>query len=303
MTPAPLLDPYTILAVDDSPETLSMLNDTLSDAGYQVLVALNGKQALSIIQNVTPDIILMDAKMPQMDGYETCRRLKSKLDLRHIPVIFMTGLTDEDSISSAFGAGAVDYVTKPVNTQELNLRVSAHLTNSKLMQSARMALDVSGRYYFATDAYGNFLWATPESLAFLADQGIENEWLMSRLPEFLQSFLYQPDNVTDQKKRLVDTKETVFIQPLSSKKQGEFLFQLVIEKTEGNTGKLKSLFNLTDREAEVLVWVARGKTNREVAIILDISPRTINKHLEQIFKKLGVENRTGAAGMVLKLID
>jgi PleD family two-component response regulator len=104
-----------VLIVDDSPETLSMLNDTLDAAGITVLVALEGQQALTIAASISPDIILMDAIMPNMDGFETCRRLKENPDLAHIPVIFMTGLTDSESVVRGLEAGGVDYINKPVN--------------------------------------------------------------------------------------------------------------------------------------------------------------------------------------------
>ena len=87
-----------VLIVDDMPETLCMLNDTLDEVGLKVLVALEGEQALMIANNIVPDVILLDAIMPNMDGFETCKRLKENPDLAHIPVIFMTGLSDTESV-------------------------------------------------------------------------------------------------------------------------------------------------------------------------------------------------------------
>src|ERR1700685_809759 len=82
-----------VLVVDDSPDTLRLLTDALGDAGMTVLVAIEGEQALAIVAKITPDIILMDAEMPSIDGFETCRRLKRNKTLAHVPVIFMTGLS------------------------------------------------------------------------------------------------------------------------------------------------------------------------------------------------------------------
>ncbi|MEZ5511077.1 MAG: response regulator, partial [Gammaproteobacteria bacterium] len=103
-----------VLVVDDSPETLGMLNQALDDAGMTVLVALEGLQAVSIARKMQPDVILLDAMMPNLDGFATCRILKREPDLADVPVIFMTGLSDTEHVVKGFEAGGVDYVTKPV---------------------------------------------------------------------------------------------------------------------------------------------------------------------------------------------
>ncbi|WP_188149938.1 response regulator, partial [Teredinibacter waterburyi] len=90
-------DTRLILIVDDSPDTLGMLNDALENTGMTTLVALDGNQAITIAQKLTPDVILLDAIMPIIDGFETCEKLKSNPALRNIPVIFMTGLSDTES--------------------------------------------------------------------------------------------------------------------------------------------------------------------------------------------------------------
>lgn len=88
---------YTVLVVDDSPDSLSLINDILEKEGISTLVALEGGQAITIAEQIKPDIILLDAMMPKIDGFETCARLKQNRELQHIPVIFMTGLTDSKS--------------------------------------------------------------------------------------------------------------------------------------------------------------------------------------------------------------
>ena len=87
-----------VLVVDDSPNTLRMLTDAIEEAGMTVLVALDGEQALSLTERITPDIILLDALMPGLDGFEICRRLKRHSALSHVPVIFMTGLTETEDV-------------------------------------------------------------------------------------------------------------------------------------------------------------------------------------------------------------
>ncbi len=116
-----------ILIVDDTPANIQTLTAILKANGYQISVATNGKQALDVLARVHPDLILLDVMMPEMDGYETCRRLKADEQLSQIPVIFLTAKTETADIVQGFELGAVDYVTKPFNTHELLARVRTHL--------------------------------------------------------------------------------------------------------------------------------------------------------------------------------
>ncbi|MEX1664630.1 response regulator [Zhongshania arctica] len=288
-----------VLIVDDSPDTLSMLNDTLDQAGITVLVALEGAQALTIAANITPDVILMDALMPNMDGFETCRRLKENRDLAHIPVIFMTGLSDTESIVKGFTAGGVDYITKPVKGDELIARMLAHLSNARLTLSARVALDSAGQFLFSAAADGNLLWATPQAYHLLEDAGLDTQWLSENLPTQLRQLLAPHFN--KEKGLLIKAAEKALeIRYISQTGSDEYLLQLIDMERPSDVDRLRSALPMTERESEVLLWIAHGKTNREIGTILSMSPRTANKHLEQIFRKLNVENRTAAAVIALK---
>ncbi|HSC85107.1 MAG TPA: response regulator, partial [Pseudomonas sp.] len=128
-----------ILIVDDTPDNLALLSDALDDAGYMVLVALDGLSALSRIQRRRPDLILLDAMMPGLDGFETCRRIKEQAQTADIPVLFMTALTDSEHVVEGFAAGGSDYVTKPIHTEEVLARVASHLRTARVLQSARAA--------------------------------------------------------------------------------------------------------------------------------------------------------------------
>ena len=119
-----------VLVVDDSPESLGMLNIALNTQGYTALVALNGIQALAIIEKVEPDVILLDAVMPEMDGFETCKRLKKLLP--NTPIIFMTGLTDIEDVVKGFEAGGIDYVTKPISPDEVIARIKSFILTPKI---------------------------------------------------------------------------------------------------------------------------------------------------------------------------
>ncbi|MBP2157948.1 MULTISPECIES: bifunctional diguanylate cyclase/phosphodiesterase [Asticcacaulis] len=126
-----------ILVVDDNPLNLGVLVDHLEIHGYEVLVALGGLEALERIGYVQPDLVLLDIMMPDLDGFETCRRLKQQDHMRDVPVIFMTALTDVDSKVKAFGAGGVDYVSKPFQVEELLARVRTHLALREAQQGLR----------------------------------------------------------------------------------------------------------------------------------------------------------------------
>src|SRR5512140_3444483 len=156
------------LVADDSPETLRLLTDALDGAGMTVMVALDGAGAMRIVEQITPDIVLLDAVMPGMDGFETCKRLKRDAGLANTPIIFMTGLAETEHIVRGLEAGGVDYVTKPIVIEEMLARIRVHLANARLTQSARAALDVSGRFLLAVNLQGTIMWATPQAQKLLS---------------------------------------------------------------------------------------------------------------------------------------
>ena len=121
-----------VLAVDDNPANLGLLFDVLDDSGFEVLVAQSGESALKRAEATLPEIVLLDIMMPDIDGFETCRRLKANEATRHIPVIFMTAVTGTADKVKGFELGAVDYITKPIQPEEVLSRVKTHLTIQRL---------------------------------------------------------------------------------------------------------------------------------------------------------------------------
>ena len=206
-----------VLIVDDTPDNLALLSDALERAGYKVLVAMDGISALERMQRMRPDVVLLDAMMPGLDGFQTCQRMKAMRAIADIPVLFMTALTESEHVLEGFAAGGVDYVTKPIHPEEVLARVAAHLRTARILQSARS---------------------------------------QQRAPR---------PSLDDEQVQL----------------------------------ELVQRFALTLRELEVLQWVACGKTNRDIGTILGLSPRTVNKHLEHVYVKLGVETRTAAAAVAM----
>ena len=297
-----------VLVVDDSPDTLRMLTDAIEEAGMTVLVAREGAQALAMIARVTPDVILMDAVMPGMDGFETTRQLKHDKGLAHVPVIFMTGLSETGDIIKGLNAGGVDYVTKPIVPEELLARIRVHLANARLARSAYTALDVSGRFLLAANLEGQLLWCTPQATSLLGAAIRDFSAKYYVLPPDVQRWLGEragdaspaPDTVelkSDQGRVRLRLSFVGQIGP------DEILLRLMEGEVGTEAELLKRKLMLTQREAEVVLWIARGKANRDIAEILSLSPRTVNKHLEQIFSKLGVENRTAAAAIAVRALS
>lgn len=126
---------HTILIVDDNPTNLGVLSNYLKQYGFRILVARNGESALQKAHYVEPDIILLDVMMPGLDGFETCRRLKADEATQEIPIIFMTALSDAGDKVRGFQAGGVDYITKPLQHEEVLARIGAHLSIRELTRS------------------------------------------------------------------------------------------------------------------------------------------------------------------------
>jgi DNA-binding NarL/FixJ family response regulator len=286
----------TILVVDDAPDSLRFLTDTLEGEGYGVRIARSGEAALASLAAELPDLVLMDAVMPGIDGFETTRRLKADPALAQVPVIFMTGLTEPQHVVDGLEAGGVDYVKKPIQLAELLARLRVHLGNARITAGATAALDASNRPLMALDGDGRILWTTPRSAAILTARF--GAGVGDRLPPALAGQLLR---VGDGRVRHdIDGGRLEFALVATA---GEERHYRISETLEGAEEKLLAQrHGLTEREAEVLLWISRGKANREISEILGISPRTVNKHLEQIFEKMGIENRASAAAAAVKTL-
>jgi DNA-binding NarL/FixJ family response regulator len=304
-----------VLIVDDVPDNLAVLHDALDESGYTVLVATSGDAALARAAQARPDIVLLDAVMPGLDGFEVARRLKAAPATATIPIIFMTGLTETEHVLQAFGAGVVDYVTKPVRTRELIARIESHLRNARAQGQARRALDAFGHATMVVRARdGRRLWQTalardligrhfpgvpepavpPPVLAWIAREALRRR--AGAPPQGL--------TVGQGVQRLSFAMHAM--DDGAAADDGAAGEWLVVLREDSEAALLEALARafpqLTSREAEVLYWVTQGKTNRDIGDILSLSPRTVHKHLEHVFEKLGVETRTAAAALALSRI-
>jgi DNA-binding NarL/FixJ family response regulator len=286
-----------VLVVDDTPGTLGVLNEVLEDAGYTVLMAQSAAAAMVVVERVLPDIILIDAVMPGMDGFEACRRMKRNPALAAVPIVFMTGLTESEDVVRGLEAGGVDYVTKPLQLAEVVARIRVHLTGARRTQSAQKALDTAGRFLLATDTLGALVWATPQAATLLAGAGGDDEIACPWVPDWLAE---PAEPVPGQIAAAVGEARVLQFVYVGRMAPDEVLFRIMETRSSTEEARLRDRLGLTVREAEVLLWIGHGKGTRDIAEILGMSPRTVQKHLEQIYSKLGVENRAAAAAIAIR---
>lgn len=299
-----------LLIVDDVPANLGVLLDFLGDEDYEVLVAESGEGALSQLTYARPDIILLDVSMPGLDGYETCRRLKADARWRDIPVFFLTALSEPVDKLCGFQAGAVDYITKPLHPEEVLARVRAHLQiralrreleaqNALLQEAMVLRQEAEAQLQQSLDQAvlvvrrGDCVqFCTRLARRFLA-RYFPDETDPDRLPTPLVQ--WAADRQAPSWKR--ETPDAYLEAHLFTAGAAGDGFMLTLQETpkaQDSPGNLLQL-GLTTREAEVLYWIAHGKTNPEIAVILQAALNTIKKHVQNVLLKLGVETRLAAA--------
>jgi DNA-binding CsgD family transcriptional regulator len=217
----------------------------------------------------------------------------------------MTGLSETEHVVEGLTAGGVDYVTKPIVIDQLLARMRVHLVNARTAQSTSAALDATGRFLLATDRMGRLLWCTPKAKQLLAELfPAQNDAAASLPPAVLEQLLQlRAERGAGQARSVLEIGgRKLEISVLSPIGPDELLFRLNELSCEADEQVLQQILRVTSREAEVLLWISRGKSNREIGEILSISPRTVNKHLEQVFVKLGVENRASAAARAVRAL-
>ena len=298
-------DSDVVLIVDDVPDNLSVLHDALDESGYTVLVATSGEAALQRAAQALPDIVLLDAMMPGMDGFEVAKRLKAGPQTAHIPIIFMTGLTETEHLVAALEAGGVDYVTKPIKPKEVLARMGVHLQSARQTRQTRNALDAFGYASITVrPSDGRLMWQTPLARDLLkAYYGTSAPDTPAPILDWLRRHLQDAERQIEPPRLSAE---------LGARRLSIRLHQqtgdddwLIVMREVSDAAIIESMslaFKLTAREAEVLYWVVKGKINRDIADIVGASPATVKKHLERIFAKLGVETRTAAAGMAMNRI-
>jgi two-component system, sensor histidine kinase and response regulator len=181
----------TLLIVDDKPQNLRLISDFLAEQGFELMLARSGAQALEKVRLEPPDIVLLDLRMPEMDGFEVCRRLKADAETSEIPVIFMTAVDDTAHKVEGFSLGAVDYITKPIQREELLARIRHHLQLHRLQLELAAQSDDLAHKNQELEAYGRTIahsLKTPLASA-------------TRFLEILHKF--KADNLSEEQRHLV----------------------------------------------------------------------------------------------------
>lgn len=290
----------TVLVVDDTPANLGIVLESLHSAGLRVLMAESGARALELLAKQPIDLVLLDVIMPGRDGFATFAEIRARPEWADIPVLFMTAVDDPAQKVRALEAGAVDYISKPVHPPEVLARVRTHLElraarrelqrqNAKLEAEIAVRLDAEAqlahsldRAVLIADADGRVVFQTLAATHLLHKHLPRHE--SGRLPPELRTA-----------PRFTSPAGTLLVQRFSGS-GGEPLQVLHLAEESAPPGPADLVaLGLTPRQAEVLYWIAQGKTNGETAVILGTSPRTIDKHVEQLLERLGVENRLAAA--------
>jgi DNA-binding response OmpR family regulator/DNA-binding CsgD family transcriptional regulator len=307
----------TVLVVDDVPTNVDVVLSHLTGAGFRVLYAGSGARALKQLERHVPDIILLDIKMPGMDGIETCRAIKNRAEWKDVPIIFITGADELSQKLAAFGAGAIDFVTKPILPEEVEARVRTHLRirelqtelekkNQALSDEIELRLDAEKQLeakldqaFLIASHEGGILFSTRQANilmhAFFPSESI------AALPAVVFRWLTTPDR---QKPLVIhgSAKGDLQIDHLASS-DSRMLALLRLEQRNSSWGpKALCTLGLTPREAEVLYWITEGKTNPEISAILDTTLHTIKKHNNKLFAKLGVETRMAAARLAMSVL-
>ncbi len=292
-----------VLIVDDVPDNLAVLHDALDEAGYTVLVATDGATALQRAAQAEPDIVLLDAVLPGMDGFEVARRLKAGPETAHIPIVFMTGLTDTEHVLAAFDAGGVDHVTKPIRPPEVLARMAAHMQAARQARLARNALDAYGHATISVRVDGERAWLTWQT-------PLARRWLPAYfdsapgdVPAALVHWVLSAAEGREPRPLVSARGERQLVCTLQGRTPDEDWLIVLREVSDAATVEATmQALGLTLRESEVLYWVVKGKTNRDIGDILGSSPATVKKHLERVYEKLGVETRTAAASVAMQRV-
>lgn len=298
-----------LLLVDDVPTNLSVLGEVLSSAGAKIFVAQSGPAALARLASVRPDLILLDVTMPGMDGFEVCRRLKADAQWHDIPVLFVSALSDMIDKVAGFTAGGVDYILKPFHAEEVLARVTAHLSIRALQRNlAEQALALHQKNSELEREIQRRL-ATELAMRRSLDQAVlvgtrtgDIRFCSDRASTLLKQFFPHsaPGCVPAP---LLAGLETPGLRVRRSMREDldEILWLLEPAPAPPSPSQLESL-GLTPREAEILYWVAHGKTNAEIAVILEMAENTVKKHIYNILPKLGAETRIAAALQAMEVL-
>ncbi|HYC69659.1 MAG TPA: response regulator [Opitutaceae bacterium] len=298
----------TVLVVDDTPANLGVVLELLAHAGLRVLLAESGGRALEILAQQPVDLVLLDVMMPGLDGFATFARMQGQPGLADAPVLFMTAVDEPAQKVRALEGGAVDYISKPLHPPEVLARVRTHLElraarRALVAQNERLEAEVALRL----DAEAQLAQSLDRAL-LVADRRGRLVFLTRRASNLLhRHFPGQAAGQLPPELRAGDRVPTpagVLLVQRCAEQGNDQLTVFFVNEEHAPPGPAELLqLGVTPRQAEVLYWIAEGKTNAEIAIILGTSPRTVHKHVEMLYERLGVESRSGAIATAARILQ
>ncbi len=327
----------TILIVDDTPAILALLYEQLEQNDFSVMVAESGTSALQRIRRIKPDLILLDVLMPNLDGFETCRRLKADPATQEIPVIFMTGLHDINEMVHGFAVGGVDYITKPLQMPEVLARVHTHLTIRQLQQQLQEQNELlEQRVHERTQALQaeinrrrqqeaekqkllDMVSKQSDQLRSLTAWVIDSHQqhgaglsatLRTQMTQTLHIVQMQLDLINDAVAQLTDRASreliayhshnlTVTLAQLEEE-LGSFVTEINKPNLVAQEALENPLIKLSAREREVMQLIVDGKANPEIAELLYVSETTVRTYRSRILQKLELDDVTALIKFALK---
>lgn len=307
----------TVWVVSSDASQARGLTELLEDAGYGALALEGAAAALAHAAGAPPDLLLLDAQLMDSSGFDLARRLKAMAQTSPAPIIFLADPSHPEHLVQALESGGADCVNQPVKPHELLARMAMHLAGARERRQARNALDAFGYATLTVRPQdGKLMWQTPLSRELLQRYCPNHPPYASRTAPEVQSWLQeclrclqrgdaprplvlsQGDGarLTLRLHQQTGDNENASINASEEWDGDDWLIVMREVSDRAVMQAMRDIFALTLREAEVLYWVVKGKTNKDVGDILGSSPMTVKKHLERVFVKLGVETRTAAAG-------
>lgn len=265
---------YEILIVDDTIENIRLLDENLTNKGYKVRIVTDGQSALDSIALKKPDLILLDIKMPGMDGYEVCEKLKQDDDTASIPIIFLSAMDDSQSKIKAFEVGGVDYITKPFSNQEVLARVSNHLNLSEYMEYLQQINEEKERLMFQQskmaqmgELIGNIAhqWKQPISVVIMIINNIKSDLALGLKTQ-----------IKDEMDQIEDIQNTM-----------NFLSQTIDDfQSFFSPSKKKMVFNAYEAIEKNKIILKTTFKHREIQIIEDVKGVEIEGYLNEFAQAL-----------------
>jgi DNA-binding NarL/FixJ family response regulator len=307
----------TVWVVSSDAQQARRLAELLEDAGYGALALDNAAAALAQAAVAPPDLMLLDAQLVDGSGFDLARRLKAMAQTSPAPIIFLADPGHPEHLVQALESGGADCINQPVKPHELLARMAMHLAGARERRQARNALDAFGYATLTVRPHdGKLMWQTPLSRELLQRYCPNHPPYASRTAPEVQSWLQeclrclqrgdaprplvlsQGDGARLTLRLHQQTGDNESAASADSEEWAGDDWLIVMREVSDQAvmQAMRDIFALTLREAEVLYWVVKGKTNKDVGDILGSSPMTVKKHLERVFVKLGVETRTAAAG-------